>query len=718
MIRINNDWQFIFSWTDAFGRGEGEGQSVRLPHTVKEIPLHYADPEAYMTVCGYRRRLGISGDMAGKRLFLQFDGAAHIATVWVNGRQCAHHRCGYTAFRAEITDLVVPGGENLVAVKLDCTENSAIPPFGHTIDYLTYGGLYRDVWLDVRPQKMISELFVYAPDLHTARCSCVSPGPVRYEILDAGGAVVGSGQGEGQVDVAVPDALPWDLERPVLYTCRAALTDGGDVQETSFGFRTAEFRADGFYLNGKKVFLRGLNRHQSWPYVGYAVPEALQREDARILKRELACTAVRTSHYPQSHYFLDECDREGLLVFTELPGWQHIGDDAWKEQACQNVREMVSQYRNHPSIVLWGVRINESQDDDAFYERTNAIAHELDPSRCTSGVRYLEKSHLLEDVYAYNDFSHTGNNGGARRKKDVCPGSDRAFIISECNGHMYPTKPSDTWSHRQEQALRHARVIDAAMADGEHAGVFGWCMFDYPTHRDFGSGDRVCYHGVTDFFRNPKPAAAFYASQGEERPVLEVGSPMAIGDYPGGQIGTTYVFTNADEIDVYENGRFYSTCRPAGWKALAHGPIPVEEDKDADNWGGSAVCWRFDGKKDGKVESSVTRGPSTALRLAVTVSHTALTEGEVYDMAAVRVRLVDEYGCAASYAPLPVTFDLEGDALLVGPAAAVLEGGMGGAYVRTAGREGRAVLTVSTPQTESVKVVFTIQQEEKEEETK
>ena len=147
-----------------------------------------------------------------------------------------------------------------------------------------------------------------------------------------------------------------------------------------------------------------MNRHQSYPYIGYAAPESLQREDARILQEELHCTAVRTSHYPQSQYFLDECDRRGLLVFTELPGWQHIGDDNWKDAACEMLREMLLQNRSHPSIILWGVRINESVDDDTFYTRTNKIAHQLDPSRATSGVRYLEKSHLLEDVYAYNDF--------------------------------------------------------------------------------------------------------------------------------------------------------------------------------------------------------------------------------------------------------------------------------------------------------------------------
>ena len=200
--------------------------------------------------------------------------------------------------------------------------------------------------------------------------------------------------GTGDVCVIdVPSAERWDIDSPKLYTCEVTL-ETGDVQRVKFGFRDIEFRADGFYLNGRRVFMRGLNRHQSYPYMGYAAPESLQREDARILKEELCCNAVRTSHYPQSQYFIDECDRLGLLVFTELPGWQHIGDERWKEQACENLREMILQYRNHPSIVLWGVRINESVDDDAFYARTNAIAHELDPSRPTSGVRYIQKSSM------------------------------------------------------------------------------------------------------------------------------------------------------------------------------------------------------------------------------------------------------------------------------------------------------------------------------------
>ena len=766
-------WEFTENWTEDFPAFTGAAREVRLPHSVRALPQNYASPADYEMVCGYRRKLDIPASAAGKRLFLQFDGAAHIASVYVNSRLAATHRCGYTAFRVEITDLVRPGEDNSVAVKLDCSENGEIPPFGFVIDYLTYGGLYREAWLDVREESYVRDVFVIAGMDRRA--------VVKFEVdgdyekasvrIKDGDKVLAEAEGRGEVTLCAPAARLWDPSSPQLYTCEVAL-DSGDSKAVSFGFRTVEFRADELILNGRPYFMRGLNRHQCWPYLGYAAPESLQREDARILSEELQLTAVRTSHYPQSQYFIDECDRRGLLVFTEIPGWQHIGGEKWIDQAVENVREMITQYRNHPSVILWGVRINESQDNDAFYERTNALAHELDPSRPTSGVRYLEKSSLLEDVYAYNDFSHKGNNPGCKPKDKVTPDMGKALLISEHTGHMFPTKSYDTWQRRQEHALRHARVLNAAMADGRHVGCFGWCFFDYPTHKDFGSGNRVCYHGVTDAFRNPKTAASVYASQGEKRWVLDVGSSMDIGDYPGGETGEIYAFTNAECVELYKNDCFVASFRPKGWKGLKHGPVLIDDKigdllrsqegfeppkarlmhdlllsaeknglanlpaadklrmgaamlrygmsmedavalygKYVGNWGGEATRWRFDAKVGGKVVASVTRAPGEKLRLVCAVSSAVLREGDRYDMAAVRVRIVDEYGNPAPYAQLPLHFSVAGAAELVGPADATAEGGMGGCYIRTNGRAGKAVLHVSTPQTAAAEIEFDVVKE-------
>jgi len=784
MISLCNGWEFSRDWSEAFLRFEGavEVEEVRLPHTSGEVPLHYAAPEHYAFVCGYRKKLFLGEEARGKRLFLQFDAAGHIATVYCNGKELYTHRCGYTAFRVEITDHVRLGEENELAVRVDATENPSVPPFGYVIDYLTYGGLYREAWLDVRPGDYIEDIHVVTPKLTRAEVRLtVSGGAEKYRVtlLDAEGKpCCVRERNDNIIYVNYSEAIPWTLERPYLYTCLAELLDGEgntvDSASVRFGFRTAEFYADGFYLNGKRVFLRGLNRHQSYPYIGYAAPASLQREDARVLKEELCCNAVRTSHYPQSQYFMDACDELGLLVFTEIPGWQHIGDEAWQEQAVENVREMVTQYRNHPSVILWGVRINESRDNDALYERTNALAHRLDSSRATSGVRYLRHSSLLEDVYAFNDFSHDGLTPGVLAKNQVMDDDHKPLLISECNGHMFPTKAFDNWARLQEHALRHARVQSAAAADGEHAGCFAWCMFDYPTHKDFGSGDRVCYHGVLDAFRNPKPAAAVYASQGEERPVLVVSNPMDIGDYPAGRRGDIWAYTNAQEIKLYKNGEFVASFRP-GRGGLPHEPVHIDDtvgalletregyspeksaqlraalrsveqhglehltaedklrlgwcmvrwgmrmedgvrlyEKYVGNWGGDVPVWRFDAVKDGAVIASVTRGGDPRqLKLQVEVSQTRLREGDTYDMAAVRIRVLDGNGNIAPFAQLPVTLALDGPAALEGPAAITAEGGMCGTYVKTLGREGEACLTISAPGAESVQIRFSISRQTK-----
>ena len=772
---ICDNWEFTLRWSEEFLNGQVEGDPVELPHNPVELPLHYVDQEDYQLLCGYRRTLTLPEDISGKRYFLQFDGAAHIATVFVNGMAAGEHRCGYTGFCLEVTGLV-KSGENTIAVRLDTTENKEIPPFGFVVDYLTYGGLYREAWLIEKNSGYIKDVFITTPTVDRAEIQVETEdfsGDIDISIFSQSGeALWNTCSRKNTASAQRLNVRPWRPEDPNRYICRVRLLDGSGIMDEEtvvFGFRTAEFGSDGFYLNGEKYFLRGLNRHQSFPYIGYAATESLQREDARILKEELHCTAVRTSHYPQSQYFMDECDRLGLLVFTEIPGWQHIGDQHWKEQALRNVEEMVQQYRNHPSVILWGVRINESVDDDAFYKQTNKLAHKLDPSRATSGVRYLEKSKLLEDVYAFNDFSHTGNNPGCKEKKKITTNAQKAFLISEHNGHMFPTKSFDPWAKRQEHALRHMHVLNAAYESGEHAGCFGWCMFDYPTHKDFGSGDRVCYHGVMDAFRNPKPAAYAYASQGDGETVLEVASSMDIGDYPGGDIGQVAVFSNADEVALYKNDCFVTKLSRSPESALPHAPFIVDdtigvllesqegfEHKKAElvreclnaaakfglnhlpfsirmkyawcmlryrmryedavalygkyvgNWGGESTKWRFEAMVRGKCVKAVTRSASCKLHLEARPTSQRLTIGDTYDMAAVRIRILDEWDCVASYAQLPLRFVVDGNVALLGPDTATAEGGMCGTYVRTTGRTGPGILVISAPGMEDVTVEFAV----------
>ncbi len=294
--------------------------------------------------------------------------------------------------------------------------------------------------------------------------------------------------------------------------------------------------------------LRGLNRHQMFPYLGGAMPDRGQRKDAEILKYDLGVNFVRSSHYPANPSFLTRCDEIGLLVLEEIPGWQYIGDEEWKNLAKKNVEEMIVRDRNHASIFLWGVRINESEDDHDFYLDTNRIAHSLDSSRKTCGVRNFRESEFLEDVFTYNDFEHN-LEGEIKSPYHI------SYMITEYMGHMYPTKSYDSIERLIKHAVYHAKIQNCQYGMHNLAGASGWCAFDYNTHAYFGSGDRICYHGVCDIFRLPKFAAYFYKSQmdPEIEKVVFIArhfTPSFNEDY-GDEI---IIFSNCDEIDLYVGG--------------------------------------------------------------------------------------------------------------------------------------------------------------------
>lgn len=803
-LYLNDDWLFTEQFEDSLMAPEypeNTLQPVRLPHTCKETPFHYFDESLYQMVSGYRRHLLIPKNWQGKRILLTFEGAAHDSTVFCNGKKVGEHHCGYTAFTVDLTDNVLYGQDNLLCVRLDSRENLNVPPFGYVIDYMTYGGIYRDVRLEVKEKVSLSDIFVHtAIDFRSSPVTAQITSEItltesdknvtirQYYMPKSTAAAQESWRllceqtvstdvscdKEFSLTATITAPLLWDTEEANLYILKTQLYQDNtllDETETTFGIREAVFKKDGFYLNGRKLRIRGLNRHQSFPYVGYAMPKSMQRLDADLLKKELGLNAVRTSHYPQSHYFLERCDELGLLVFTEFPGWQHIGDDSWKAQAVANAEDMIRQYRNHPSIILWGIRINESPDDDAFYEKTNAMAHKLDPSRPTGGVRAMKKSHLLEDVYTYNDFLHDGEMPGCDPKKKVTSDMEKPYLISEYNGHMYPTKAFDNEERRSEHAIRHANVLDAVAGQPDIAGSFGWCMFDYNTHKDFGSGDRICYHGVMDMFRNPKLAANIYACEQEQTPVLEITSSMDIGEHPGCNRGNIYILSNADSVKMYKNDRFIKEYLPgmSPYKHLKHGPILIDDfigDSFAQNerfrpkhakeitdamnlvargslnhipkrlyltalkllliyhidfaevtrlytkyigdWGGTATIYRFDAIKDGKVVKSVTKEPVREIRLEAEADHTILTEQHSYDVALVRIRAVDDHGNVLPFYQEPVRLIAEGDISIIGPDTIALQGGMGGTYVKSTGRSGRGALLLQSQTAGEIRIPFQI----------
>ena len=679
-------------------------ERITLPHANVRLPWHSFEEKDFQFVSAYRRHFRPPAEWRGKRVFLDFGGAMTAAKVTVNGHAFDEYKGGYAPFSFEITPFLKFGADNVIAVDLDSTERPDIPPFGDNIDYLTFGGIYRDVQLRVVPRTFIENvrgkpLRALQPD-RALEVQCHVNGPadtpllLRASLVD-GDKVLASGTANvfstGKPVVITLESLGavelWDLKNPRLYDVVVALEGADksrDEYRTRIGFREAKFTPAGFMLNGEHIKLRGLNRHQTFPYVGGAMPARVQRRDAWILRRELHCNIVRTSHYPQSPDFLDACDELGLLVLEEIPGWQHIGDKSWQDIAVRNVGEMIQRDWNHPSIVLWGVRINESLDNHDFYTRTNALAHSLDDTRQTGGVRYLRNSELLEDVFTINDFGFP-----------LQPPNHPLYLNTEFNGHMFSTKRFDNVSRVAEHVIRHVRVHNQLASSDGYAGGIGWCAFDYNTHKNFGSGDHICYHGVSDIFRIPKPAAYFYKSQcePEEEIILEAGFFWSSGDRSeAGGPGKVPILSNCERLKIYYDGVLKQEIEPdrKTWASLKHPPFMLDIGYLPLNpWGDL----RIDGYIGDKLVKTLTlSGSGKDADLKVLPDDTRLT-GDGRDATRVVLMVTDEYGNIRPFATAGIALTLTGPGEIVGENPFALAGGAGAVWVKAREAQGTIRLT-------------------------
>jgi beta-galactosidase len=676
------------------------------------------------------------------------------STVWINGVRLGEYKGGFTPFSFELTQHLRRDKENVLVVEVDSTERADIPPFGNEIDYLTFGGIYREVALRVVPVTYIDNIFARPKDVLSGApgldVDCFLTGlsasesrlSLEIELRDGDRVIAKEASAVGRI-VSAPagkaeDADPfkstavyastetsndsarhtvsfthlaavklWEIQQPRLYTVHARLLLNGvavDEDTRRIGFREATFTGHGFTLNGKIVKLRGLDRHQTFPFAGQAMPARVQRKDAEILRYGLHCNIVRTSHYPQSRHFLDRCDEIGLLVLEEIPGWQHIGDESWKQVSIDNVGRMVRRDWNHPSIILWGVRINESKDDHDFYIRTNALAHALDGTRQTGGIRYFQESEFLEDVFTMNDF-------GFPLKKPNHP----RYLNTEFVGHTFPTKTTDDDERQREHTLRHARIHNQLASDPQYAGGIGWCAFDYNTHGNFGSGDRICYHGVMDIFREPKPAAGFYKSQcdPEEEIVLEPAFHWARGDE---SIGFTkaVVCSNCDHLKFFvrlnsdEAGPWILLAEldpnRAEFEHLKYPPFVLDLAKFNQGWGDL----RIDGYLNGTQVISKSLSGRGVDRKFVLLPDDKSLMADGSDTTRVVLRVTDEFDAVRTYADDPVVFTLDGPAKLIGDNPFSLVGGTGAIWVRAGEQAGSVRLTAAHPHLGSHSVTFTL----------
>ena len=714
VLPMNRNWRYSRSVVQG-GHDKDFNDSafdrIAIPHTNVKLPWHGFDEKTYEFTSLYRRRFKLPAEARGKHVFVDFEGVMTASTVWINGTKLGEYKGGYTPFFFDLTPHLDFNGENLLAVDVDSSERPDIPPFGYEIDYLTFGGIYRDVSLRVVPSTFIENIFVRPKDVlssPTVDVDCFiqyleasrDALTLEVELLDGDRVIANASQ---KLPPAAAAAEPtthtvhfdhlsgiklWDLEKRNLYSARVRLrraTQLVDEDSRRFAFRQAQFTDHGFELNGKVIKLRGLDRHQTFPWVGQAMPARPQRRDAIILRNQLKTNIVRTSHYPQSRHFLDACDEIGLLVLEEIPGWQHIGDQPWKDISVDNVRRMIRRDWNHPSIILWGVRINESKDDHDFYTRTNATAHQLDPSRQTGGIRYFQESEFLEDVFTMNDFGFP-----------LKPPNHPRYLNTEFVGHTYPTKTIDQVERLTEHTIRHARVHDQLASNPQYAGGIGWCAFDYNTHGNFGSGDRICYHGVTDIFREPKPAAGFYKSQCDpaEEVVLEPAFHWARGDASIG-FSKAMVCSNCDQLKFYIDEEHVADVDPdrKQFAHLKYAPFIVELGELFHKWGDLRIDGYIQGKQ---VISKKFSGRGVDTKFVLLPDDSELS-ADGADSTRVVLRVTDEFGNICPFANDSIKFELEGPAELTGDNPFSLIGGTGAIWIRAQEKAGTVRLKATHP---------------------
>ncbi len=720
VLPINRNWRYSPATSPGAHEREFDDSNfvrVTVPHTNIRLPWHSFDEKSYEFISIYRRRIRMPESARGRRLFVDFEGVMTASAVWINGVRLGEYRGGFTPFSFELTHHVDFERDNVLAVEVDSRERPDIPPFGYEIDYLTFGGIYREVSLRVVSPTFIENIFAQPKDVLTAhpvldvQCFVEHPdtgshpravdGPLMLEVLLRDGERL-LGKANQEVPGSVSETSTthtlqleklgaielWDLNKPKLYNVEARLLRGSELLDHDarrIGFREASFTPQGFSLNGSVIKLRGLDRHQTFPWVGQAMPARVQRRDAIILRKNLKCNIVRTSHYPQSRHFLDACDEIGLLVLEEIPGWQHIGDLAWQDLAVDNVGRMIRRDWNRPSIILWGVRINESRDNHDFYTRTNALAHQLDPTRQTGGIRYFQESEFLEDVFTMNDFGFP-----------LLPPNHPRYLNTEFVGHTYPTKTIDNIDRLREHTLRHARVHDQLASNPQYAGGIGWCAFDYNTHANFGSGDRICYHGVTDIFREPKPAAGFYRSQcdPEEEVVLVPSFHWARGDENIG-FTTALVCSNCERLKFYVSGKLAAEVGPdrRTYAHLKFPPFFADLSGHYEQWGDL----RIDGYiKDKLVISRTLSGGGIDRKFAILADDTSLM-ADGADTTRVVLRVTDEYDAIRPFANDAIRFELTGPASLIGDNPFSLVGGTGAIWIRASEQPGIVYFTAHHP---------------------
>ena len=605
----------------------------------------------------YRTKFSVNEKQIGKRIFVEFEAVSLEAQVWVNGKKAGTHQGGYTAFSIDITDFIKFGKENVLAVRADNSNNSGIAPwmfdekgsFPFSFDYAVYGGIYRDVWINITDPVKIEKVFNtpvcggqapsvlsintkvknYSKQTKKVKLNSKIYSPEGKLIADKkisksieAGAEVSFKQSES----ALGDVKLWSIDNPKLYKVVSTISyDGKEVDnfESSFGFRYYTLaNNEGFSLNGESMMLRGVNRHQDMEGLGYALPNEQHYADVQIIK-DAGFNAIRHAHYPCDREFAKACDELGLVLWLEIPLTGSVSDDpAFMANCKQQMKEMIEQYYNNPSVIVWGVG-NESDRSGAneagsnkLYKELVAIAKGIDPNRPTTGCNFKYKSNQeIVDVYAPQDWNgwymgeidlYNPNQMIGEYGADIeyTTHSEEEFDVSK---NYYSSGKVEFWS-QEYGCLLHEYKISKGMSNKEKfPGQFVWVGFDFASPRIGRGMNPIPYMNQKGLLlhdhKTKKDVYYLYQSmyrKASDCPMVYIVSESWTDrfDEPGAK--DIWVYSNCDSVVLYNDlkrevsyGSRVKNAGPRGDTRFQWDSITVDKDAlYAEGWFGNKIVAR------------------------------------------------------------------------------------------------------------------------------
>ena len=665
----------------------GNWEKINLPHTPFVEPLVVL--HQWQGICYYRKILNVSKKEIDKQLWLEFEGAMHLADVWVNGQHLIQHSGGYTPFVVDVTGMLHADRGNEILVRLDNRNNPLIPPGKplETLDFCYYGGLYRDVNLIVKHPVHITHpimanevagggIFVTYPYVSKQEAEIKVKTQVSNKVgtqrhltirhtlyewskkkvaLVESPLVLAAGTTQHHTQqFTVNNPKLWYPDSPALYVLRTEVMDGRkvtDCEDTRIGIRRIEMtREKGFVINDKPLKLEGSNRHQEYPYVGNAISDQAQYRDMYQI-RDNGFNTVRLGHYPQDPSVLEACDELGLLVIEPIPGWQFFNKaQGFVDHTYKDIRDLIRRDRNHPSVIMWETTLNESWPPKSWKDQAVRIAHEEFPG---------DQCYTSGDTYGYDGFDVCYNDwreGYNRPNTTSKPGFIREYYDYEFGGHYSTTRVTRgdgdyalmqnawnaQWSHNRYRAY-YPWTIGGAV----------WSMYDY----NRGCCDNICYSGLADLFRLPKFGLLYFRTQMKEGTFTPAG-PMTYevfinSHWLEGSSDTLQVYGNVDEVKLQLNGRViarqYPDDKPSTSEYVSRPDGGNAENIDFPPFTFFNVNWergelKAIGYKDGKaVAEHVVRTPGAVEAMDITYFESGVS-ASCRDLLIVYVNLKDLQG--------------------------------------------------------------------------